>query len=118
MFREVPERVRELEAFVGQSHLVTQTKPSGERSILLLCLTVLSLSLFVVKNNPKRNTFPMNLDKWKHEMLSIAVRGAAFMLLCEREHLVREKGTLQFRIGGVLWGSRKSFELEECFSKA
>lgn len=51
-------------------------------------------------------------------MLSIAVLGAAFMLLFEREHLVRQKGTLQFRIGGVLWGSRKSFELEECFSKA
>jgi len=30
VFREVPDRVRQLEAYVGQPHLVAQAKPSGE----------------------------------------------------------------------------------------
>lgn len=44
--------------------------------------------------------------------------GYLHVAMGEREHLDAEKVTLQFRVGGILWSSPKSFEMEERFSKA
>nr|XP_009930413.1 PREDICTED: utrophin [Opisthocomus hoazin] len=60
VFREVPDRVRELKAFVGQSHLVTQTKPSDVQKVVLVSS---SLEIPVQAQQALELSAPADLDK-------------------------------------------------------
>ncbi|XP_051469473.1 utrophin isoform X4 [Apus apus] len=65
VFREVPDRVRELEAFVGQSHLVTQTKPSDVQKVVLVSS---SLEIPVQTQQALELSAPADLDKTTTEL--------------------------------------------------
>ncbi|XP_040455463.1 utrophin isoform X4 [Falco naumanni] len=65
VFREVPDRVRELEAFVGQSHLVTQAKPSGVQKVVLVSS---SLEIPVQTQQALELSAPADLDKTTTEL--------------------------------------------------
>ncbi|XP_051667022.1 utrophin isoform X4 [Manacus candei] len=65
VFREVPDRVRELEAFVGQSRLVTQTKPSDIQKVVLASS---SLEIPVQMQQALELSAPADLDKTRSEL--------------------------------------------------
>ncbi|XP_061327414.1 utrophin isoform X1 [Pezoporus flaviventris] len=65
VFREVPARVRELEAFVGQSCLVTQTKPSDIQKVVLVSS---SLEIPVQAQQALELSAPADLDKTTTEL--------------------------------------------------
>ncbi|XP_059689241.1 utrophin [Gavia stellata] len=65
VFREVPDRVRELEAFVGQSHLVTQPKPSDVQKVVLVSS---SLEIPVQTQQALELSAPADLDKTTTEL--------------------------------------------------
>ncbi|CAM9935197.1 unnamed protein product, partial [Bubo scandiacus] len=66
VFREVPDRVRELEAFVGQSRLVTQTKPSLDVQKVVLVSS--SLEIPVQTQQALELSAPADLDKTTTEL--------------------------------------------------
>ncbi|XP_054018725.1 utrophin isoform X4 [Dryobates pubescens] len=63
VFRDVPDRVRELEAFVGQSHVVTQTKPSDVQKVVLV-----SSALEIPVQQALELSAPADLDKTTTEL--------------------------------------------------
>ncbi|XP_009945463.1 PREDICTED: utrophin-like, partial [Leptosomus discolor] len=65
VFREVPERVRELEAFVRQSRLVTQTKSSDAQKVVLVSS---SLEIPVQTQQALELSAPADLDKTTTEL--------------------------------------------------
>ncbi|XP_027487780.1 utrophin isoform X4 [Corapipo altera] len=65
VFREVPDRVRELEAFVGQSRVVTQTKPSDIQKVVLASC---SLEIPVQMQQALELSAPADLDKTRSEL--------------------------------------------------
>ncbi|RMC12816.1 hypothetical protein DUI87_10341 [Hirundo rustica rustica] len=72
VFREVPDKVRELEAFVGQSRLVTKTKPpEPPRSVSDIQRVVLassSLEIPVQTQQALELSAPADLDKTRTEL--------------------------------------------------
>ncbi|XP_032538254.1 utrophin isoform X4 [Chiroxiphia lanceolata] len=65
VFREVPDRVRELEAFVGKSRVVTQTKPSDIQKVVLASS---SLEVPVQMQQALELSAPADLDKTRSEL--------------------------------------------------
>uniref|UniRef100_A0A8B9CFX7 Utrophin n=1 Tax=Anser brachyrhynchus TaxID=132585 RepID=A0A8B9CFX7_9AVES len=65
VFREVPDRLRELEAFVGQTHLVSQTKPSDVQKVVLLSS---SMEIPVQTQQGLELSAPADLDKTTTEL--------------------------------------------------
>ncbi|KAM6083392.1 utrophin [Chlamydotis macqueenii] len=65
VFRKVPDRMRELEAFVGQSHVVTQTKPSDVQKVVLVSS---SLEIPVQTQQALELSTPADLDKTTTEL--------------------------------------------------
>ncbi|XP_054051234.1 utrophin isoform X2 [Rissa tridactyla] len=65
VFREVPDRMRELEAFVEQSRLVTQTKPSDVQKVVLVSS---SLEIPVQTRQALELSAPADLDKTTTEL--------------------------------------------------
>ncbi|XP_040409213.1 utrophin isoform X5 [Cygnus olor] len=65
VFREVPDRLRELEAFVGQTHLVSQTKPSDVQKVVLLSS---SMEIPVQTQQALELSAPADLDKTTTEL--------------------------------------------------
>ncbi|XP_027744022.1 utrophin [Empidonax traillii] len=65
VLREVPDRVRELEAFVGQSRLVTQTKSSDIQKVVLASS---SLEIPVQTQQALELSAPADLDKTRSEL--------------------------------------------------
>ncbi|KAM6271852.1 utrophin isoform 1-T1 [Spheniscus humboldti] len=65
VFREVPDRVRELEALVGQSRLVTQTKPSDVQKVVLVSS---SLEIPVQTQQALELSVPADLDRTTTEL--------------------------------------------------
>ncbi|XP_072186986.1 utrophin isoform X1 [Excalfactoria chinensis] len=65
VFREVPDRVRQLEAFVGQSHLVAQAKPSDVQKVVLAAS---SLEIPVQTQHTLELSAPADLDKTTTEL--------------------------------------------------
>ncbi|XP_038031764.1 utrophin isoform X3 [Anas platyrhynchos] len=65
VFREVPDRLRELKAFVGQTHLVSQTKPSDVQKVVLLSS---SMEIPVQTQQALELSAPADLDKTTTEL--------------------------------------------------
>ncbi|XP_050170366.1 utrophin isoform X6 [Myiozetetes cayanensis] len=65
VLREVPDRVRELEAFVGQSRLLTQTKPSDIQKVVQASS---SLEIPVQTQQVLELSAPADLDKTRSEL--------------------------------------------------
>ncbi|XP_071405486.1 utrophin isoform X5 [Pithys albifrons albifrons] len=65
VFREVPDRVRELESLVRQSHLVTQTKPSDIQKVVLVSS---ALEIPVQTQQSLELSAPADLDKTRTEL--------------------------------------------------
>ncbi|XP_035177757.1 utrophin isoform X2 [Oxyura jamaicensis] len=65
VFREVPDRLRELKAFVGQTHLVSQTKPSDVQKVVLLSS---SMEIPVQTQQASELSAPADLDKTTTEL--------------------------------------------------
>ncbi|XP_037986562.1 utrophin isoform X4 [Motacilla alba alba] len=65
VFREVPDKVRELEAFVGQSRFVTKTKPPDIQKVVL---TSSSLEIPVQTQQALELSAPADLDKTRTEL--------------------------------------------------
>ncbi|XP_030302441.1 utrophin [Calypte anna] len=65
VFKEVPDRVRELESFVRQSHLVTQTKPSDIQKVVLVSS---SLEIPVQTQQALGLSVPADLDQTTTEL--------------------------------------------------
>ncbi|XP_039916052.1 utrophin isoform X4 [Hirundo rustica] len=65
VFREVPDKVRELEAFVGQSRLVTKTKPPDIQRVVLASS---SLEIPVQTQQALELSAPADLDKTRTEL--------------------------------------------------
>ncbi|XP_014118911.1 PREDICTED: utrophin isoform X4 [Pseudopodoces humilis] len=65
VFRELPDKVRELEAFVGQSRLVTKTKPPDIQKVVLASS---SLEIPVQTQQALELSAPADLDKTRAEL--------------------------------------------------
>ncbi|XP_041279457.1 utrophin isoform X2 [Onychostruthus taczanowskii] len=65
VFREVPDKVRELEAFVGQSRFVTKTKPPDIQKVVLASS---SLEIPVQTQQALELSAPADLDKTRTEL--------------------------------------------------
>ncbi|XP_023779305.1 utrophin isoform X4 [Cyanistes caeruleus] len=65
VFRELPDKVRELEAFVGQSRLVTKTKPPDIQKVVLASS---SLEIPVQTQQALELSAPADLDKTRTEL--------------------------------------------------
>ncbi|XP_048793833.1 utrophin isoform X1 [Lagopus muta] len=65
VFREVPDRVRQLEAFVGQPHLVAQAKPFDVQKVVLVSS---SLEIPVQTQHALELSAPADLDKTTTEL--------------------------------------------------
>uniref|UniRef100_A0A669PA10 Utrophin n=1 Tax=Phasianus colchicus TaxID=9054 RepID=A0A669PA10_PHACC len=65
VFREVPDRVRQLEAFIGQPHLVAQAKPSDVQKVVLVSS---SLEIPVQTQHALELSAPADLDKTTTEL--------------------------------------------------
>uniref|UniRef100_A0A803W7Z6 Utrophin n=1 Tax=Ficedula albicollis TaxID=59894 RepID=A0A803W7Z6_FICAL len=65
VFRELPDKVRELEVFVGQPHLVTKTKPPDIQKVVLASS---SLEIPVQTQQALELSAPADLDKTRTEL--------------------------------------------------